>query len=615
MPVCNICGCTTFVDMPPNSASIFLRPKAQCDGCGSLERHRLLYELLGTRGHLAGQRRVLHIAPEPGLGRMLRARFGDGYVACDADPNRYPGLEAIQLNLCDGLSRFPLGSFDIVIHNHVIEHVACDYRQVLRDLDMLVAPGGVHAFTVPFMEGGFRERIDAPDDAYRLTHFGQTDHVRVFSPVDAAATLGTLVPIPDPYDATALVSAARLAEMAIPQDQWRGYNNNAVFFLEKAGAGAVTAPAVPAAAASMPDGGKAVLFVSANGVGRGHITRQMAIAQRLTDRRPVFLTMSYAAGVIAREGFLVQFVPHHDATGEALASWHVNLSRDVTLLLERTGADTLVYDVPVVFDGLIEAMRDRPALRSFWIRRAMWPAHHKSYLIAGMHFSKIIEPGDLAEALDDGPTVAERSSVVTVPPVLRVEPGERMSRRAAREALGLAGDAPVIMLDLMSTSIASYADLRRRLLDRLLKEPETVIVELMPVFADTGRAPATERHRFVALDDSFRHSAAWDAAVVRCGYNTFHEHVLAGVPSLFVPNEAPDMDRQANRARWAEENGLGATIGVDADAGSIDKAASRLLDPRWRDGVKQASLSLSFRGVPWKNGATAIARLIDGMQI
>ncbi len=45
-------------------------------------------------------------------------------------------------------------------------------------------------------------------------------------------------------------------------------------------------------------------------------------------------------------------------------------------------------------------------------------------------------------------------------------------------------------------------------------------------------------------------------AITRAGYNVFHEAIAAALPTLFVPDEGRDMDRQIDRARFAEKHGL-----------------------------------------------------------
>ena len=50
---------------------------------------------------------------------------------------------------------------------------------------------------------------------------------------------------------------------------------------------------------------------------------------------------------------------------------------------------------------------------------------------------------------------------------------------------------------------------------------------------------------------------AVDLMVTNAGYNSFHECVFGGIPSIFVPNQAPEMDDQHLRATYAYASGLG----------------------------------------------------------
>ena len=54
----------------------------------------------------------------------------------------------------------------------------------------------------------------------------------------------------------------------------------------------------------MPDATERnIVFVSSNGIGLGHLTRQLAVAERLAAGwHPLFVTMSYAAGLVWAQG-------------------------------------------------------------------------------------------------------------------------------------------------------------------------------------------------------------------------------------------------------------------------------------------------------------------------
>ncbi len=353
------------------------------------------------------------------------------------------------------------------------------------------------------------------------------------------------------------------------------------------------------------------LFVSANGIGQGHLTRQLAVARRLpTGVTAAFLTMSYSASIVRDLGFAVHVLPHHHLTGEAPDVWNARLAEEIELLLDARASRTLVYDVNFVFDGVIEVLRRRRDLRSVWIRRAMWPQHHAAYLGAGVHFSEIVEPGEFAESYDNGPTVLARERVTAVSPVLLLDPDDRMEREAARAALGLPPEATIVLLDIARASSQALSE-RHRQIDALLSQHGVHAVELNSALAAAAeRTSHRPGHSRLTLYPAYRFSRAFDAMIVRASYNTFHENIAGAVPTLFVPDEAVDMDRQVDRARFAADNGLGLLRRLDAPEADMRAAVATLLDADARARLTAACAAFVAERGGWQNGADDVAGMI-----
>lgn len=150
----------------------------ECPRCGAHDRERHLLMYLEGTGLLAGMRdkSVLHFAPEKRLARRI-AGIGPGrYLPCDLYPST-PDVQRVDMLEM----QFEDQSFDLVIANHVLEHVDDDLK-ALREIHRVLKPGGYAILQTPY-SGKLHHTWHDPgidDDAARLQAYGQRDHVRLF---------------------------------------------------------------------------------------------------------------------------------------------------------------------------------------------------------------------------------------------------------------------------------------------------------------------------------------------------------------------------------------------------------------------------------------------------
>lgn len=218
---CNICGCARFTDMPK-------RPAVRCAECGSLERTRVAALHVRDLG-LASGARILHFAPERGLHAVLRGIGGAHHRCLDIAPKRYPDLDVERFDLCRDVFALPPGSQDLIVHNHVLEHLECNYTAVLVRLARALAAGGTMLFSMPILPGPFTDELMDGTEAEKVARFGNMIHVRRFGADFLQQTIGMIFDIPAAYDLTRRFPEPVLAEANIPEHHWHRYTGASVF--------------------------------------------------------------------------------------------------------------------------------------------------------------------------------------------------------------------------------------------------------------------------------------------------------------------------------------------------------------------------------------------------
>ena len=120
--------------------------------------------------------RILHFAPEKHLSQKIKQLQPTEYIKCDLNPRE--DLRKIDITRID----FEENSFDILICNHVIEHVP-DYLQALKEIKRVLKKDGVAIIQTPFSELLYNhfEDQNINNDELRLLFYGQEDHVRMVS--------------------------------------------------------------------------------------------------------------------------------------------------------------------------------------------------------------------------------------------------------------------------------------------------------------------------------------------------------------------------------------------------------------------------------------------------
>ena len=173
-----------------------------------------------------------------------------------------------------------------------------------------------------------------------------------------------------------------------------------------------------------------VMFLSSNGIGLGHLTRQLAIARRCSDTiEPVFVTMSPAVSVVRDFGFLCEHIPHYRHLRCDVGQWNKSLTRELAEMIAFYEVGALLFDGNVIYGGLAEALTGVPDVWRIWCRRAMWRKGTGAGSIAQEPvFDLVVEPGDIADQFDAGLTTGRRRRARRVDPIRLLDTNEQLSR-------------------------------------------------------------------------------------------------------------------------------------------------------------------------------------------
>ncbi|MFN7373073.1 MAG: class I SAM-dependent methyltransferase, partial [Cyclobacteriaceae bacterium] len=139
---CPVCGHTYRKFLP--YGRINPRPNALCPNCLSLERHRLIWLYLKQKtDFFQRHQQVLHIAPEHCFIKPFEQRHGAGYITADLESP----LAKVKMDIHE--MPFAENQFDVVLCNHVLEHVQDDIK-AMREIQRVLKPGGYAILQVPF---------------------------------------------------------------------------------------------------------------------------------------------------------------------------------------------------------------------------------------------------------------------------------------------------------------------------------------------------------------------------------------------------------------------------------------------------------------------------------
>ena len=351
------------------------------------------------------------------------------------------------------------------------------------------------------------------------------------------------------------------------------------------------------------------LLCTSNGVGLGHLTRQMAVARFLQETHDVVVfTLSPAASLAVDAGFHTEYLRSHEYGTVGNREWNGFYATRLEHLLDQYRPEFMSFDGGHPYAGLCAVLRHRRGLRSVWSRRGLWqPDRGHDAFSRSTLFTHVVEPGEYAAEFDRGLTANGANASLVVSPVSGVRPEDLRPADEIRVDLGLDPERPAVLMQLGAGQVNDLDSLSARVVAALRRHPEVQIVVTESVLTRTPAVLPDDVHRLRHFPIG-EYRNAFDASVMAAGYNSFHEAMSLGLPTLFVPNLGTAKDDQDARARWAEAAGTGLRWDeATGDTDDLNAAVDRLVDP-----AGQEALRARMAALPPANGAREIAEALEG---
>ncbi len=189
--ICNFCGSSyqKFVPEYPakeiamaintNEVIAGYGENVFCPNCLSKNRERLVLAFLQSFIPVEN-RKILHFSPEKHLYNYLKNKAA--VTTVDIMPGFYKNIDSKILYADATNLRFPDNSFDVIIANHIFEHIPQD-SLAMKEIYRVLKSDGAAILQVPYSEKS-ETTIEEPfinDPKKQERLFGQKDHVRIYA--------------------------------------------------------------------------------------------------------------------------------------------------------------------------------------------------------------------------------------------------------------------------------------------------------------------------------------------------------------------------------------------------------------------------------------------------
>ncbi len=149
-----------------------------CPACLSTARERLIIALLKNQIKISGKK-ILHFSPEKNIYNFIKQH--NEVITADIEPLFYKIIDSKIKNEDATSLSFADNSFDVIIGNHILEHIPNDAK-AMQEMYRVLKPGGRAILQVPYSTKILNtlETPEINDPAQQSALYAQKDHVRIY---------------------------------------------------------------------------------------------------------------------------------------------------------------------------------------------------------------------------------------------------------------------------------------------------------------------------------------------------------------------------------------------------------------------------------------------------
>lgn len=348
-----------------------------------------------------------------------------------------------------------------------------------------------------------------------------------------------------------------------------------------------------------------ILFMATNGAGLGHLTRSLAIARRIARQKPdqevVFLTTSTALNVVHREGFGAYHIPPKASLPSEMTTkqWGGLLTQNLNNLFELYDIRTVIFDGAYPYAQFVQSIHSRSGVEKIWVKRGGETAEKiEIRREQEKYFDHIILPGEAGKPLPAGD-----QRHIAVNPIIFIDKDEVLDCGQVRALFNVPADKLFVYVQLGAGQINDMQYCLSRVIETLRSAGNIMIALGESLIGDDLQ---TYEEDIVVIKDypNSKYFYGFDFVVSACGYNTFHELMYFGVPSLLIPTMETGTDDQLARGMLGAEAGL-AIVVTNLEDGQLESAVKRLADPAENQRMRGLAANIGF-----ENGANDAARAV-----